>query len=35
MQDVDHLERPMSEKHAPGAISMTPWQLRSVMVWFE
>ena len=35
MQDVDHLERPLGEKHAPGAIRMTPWQLRSVMVWFE
>lgn len=35
MQDVDHLERPLGEKHAPGAITMTPWQLRSVKVWFE
>lgn len=35
MQDVDHLERPLGEKYAPGAIAMTPWQLRSVMVWFE
>lgn len=35
MQDVDHLERPLGEKHVPGAITMTPWQLRSVMVWFE
>ena len=35
MQDVDHLERPMGEKYAPTAIRMTPWQLCSVMVWFE
>lgn len=35
LQDVDHLERPMGEKHIPCAIQLAPWQLRSVLVWFE
>ncbi len=35
MQDVDHLERPLGKKRAPAPIDMTPWQLRSVCIWFE
>ncbi len=35
MQDVDHQEHPLGEKHGPGPIRLGPWSLRTVRIWLE